>query len=421
MQAQTQAPFLNRDWPNPRDKERLSNYTWIQLGRSLPTVTVLPSNLRVQRDWPNPKPITWYRSWEESTRLPCSTPFIPVDQPNPLYVYWYRDWNQNLLETTLRVTSRPFVQTDWPNPTSIVWDRFWSQGPTQSTPSSVISEFNWQIDFGPQYPIQSWIYSSLQLLTASTPFVQRDWPNPQPIVWYKDWFQNLLQNTLKPVFQAPFNQLDWPLPRTYKPIDQFWFESGNVQLPFPTPFFQNVDFPLPVVSQPIDQTWIQNLSNFFQSVTFLFSQKYWPLPYPIQWYRDFYQALALYFPTVFPTRQSDYPNPRTYAPIDQFWTNNLNQLPVVSTTKPFNQNDWPLPRDYQRIDENFFQSLVLNLPEPPPPLVITSAVRWISPEEVISSIARKYGRIGGLASADSRTAAERSLLASIAAAHRWKK
>src|SRR5258706_60772 len=326
MQAQTQAPFLNRDWPNPRDKERLSNYTWIQLGRSLPTVTVLPSNLRVQRDWPNPKPITWYRSWEESTRLPRPTPFIPVDQPNPLSVYWYRDWNQNLL-----------------------------------------------------------------------------------------------QNTLKPVFQAPFNQLDWPLPRTYKPIDQFWFESGNVQLPFPTPFFQNVDFPLPVVSQPIDQTWIQNLSNFFQSEIFPFSQKDWPLPYPIQWYRDFYQALALYFPTVFPTRQSDYPNPRTYAPIDQFWTNNLNQLPVVSTTKPFNQNDWPLPRDYQRIDENFFQSLVLNLPEPPPPLVITSAGRWISPEEVISSIARKYGRIGGLASADSRTAAERSLLASIAAAHRWKK
>lgn len=57
----------------------------------------------------------------------------------------------------------------------------------------------------------------------------------------------------------------------------------------------------------------------------------------------------------------------------------------------------------------------------PPTIQILSSGRWISPEEVISSIARKYGRLGGLASANSRTAAQRSLLASIAAAHRWQK
>ena len=348
----TQTLRVQRDFPNPRDYQRLVDYTWIQRSiTTLPQVTVLTTTLRkqvtdrpdpvywyrslessglslktvtqnpfVQSNWPNPQPISWYKSWEETgnTQLPFPTPFLPLDQslsptgPQRLQDY---TWIQRFQLTI------PFNQNSWPNPQPVVWYQNWSQ--------------------------------SLNLFYQSEtfPFVQSDYPNPQRITWYKDWSLNLLETTLAPAFQAPFNQFDWPLPRTYQPIDQFW--QNNLQLlPKPTPFFQNVDSPLPVVSQPIDATWIQNLSEFLQANTFPFSQTDWKNPYPAYWYRDHNQNLVIY-------------------------------LPVGA--QPFSQTDWSLPKTAQPIDQSFWQSLALNLPTPPPPIVILSSGRQLTERDVLRS------------------------------------
>lgn len=348
----TKPSAIQKDFPNPRDFQRLPSYSWTEAG---------------------------------NVQLPFPTPFRPFDYPNSVRTTWYRSIEGSGNSLTA-ITHNPFFQSDWPVPQRVTWYQSWTESFNLTNP---FRQLDWPLP-ETEPPIQQFWSQSLNLFYQSEtfPFVQNDYPNLQRVTWYRDWSQNLQETTLAPSFQAPFNQFDWPLPRTYTPIPQFWAEAGNVQLPFPTPFFQNVDFPLPVVSQPIDATWIQNLSEFLQSNTFPFSQTDWKNPYPLYWYRDHNQNLVIYLPV---------------------------------GIKPFSQTDWPLPKTTQPIDQSYWQSLALNLPTPPPPLVITSAGRWISPEEVISSIARKYGSIGGLASANSRTAAERSLLASIAAAHRWKK
>src|SRR5258708_3456456 len=342
------APFVSNVTNLPPSGYVYSDwYKWTDdTNTLLPTPTVLTQTLRVQKDWPNPYPVTWYRSWEEHTLLPKPTPFLPFDWPNPRPVSWYQSWcvSGNALTA---VTQAQFRQNSWPKPQPITWYQSWTRSFQQAIP---FNQLDWPLPKSNQPLLQTWSQSlNLFYQSETFPFVQTDWPNPQRTVWYQDWRVNLLQGTLTPTFQAPFIQTDWPLPRTYVPIDQFW--QNNLQLlPRPTPFFQNVDFPLPVVSQPIDATWIQNLSEFLQSNTFPFSQTDWKNPYPLYWYRNHNQNLVIYLPV---------------------------------GIQPFNQTDWPLPKTTQPIDQTWLQSLVLNLPEPPPPIVITSAGRWISPEEVI--------------------------------------
>jgi hypothetical protein len=314
-------PFLQSDYPNPRDFQRSSSYAWTELGNNLPPLRDL-TQPSPQRDFPNPYPVTWYRSLEVSGNALTSVthnPFFQTDWPNPQRITWYQTWTQRFNLTN------PFNQSDWSNPRTYI--------PIQ----------------------QTWIQSlNLFYQSETFPFVQSDYPNPQRIVWYKDWSINLLENTLAPAFQSPFNQFDWPLSRTYQPIDQFW--QNNLRLlPQPTPFFQNVDFPLPVVNQPIDQTWLQNLLLFFQSNTFPFSQTDWKNPYPIYWFRDYNQNLVIYLPV---------------------------------GTKPFLQSDWPLTGFPRPIDQFFYQSLVLNLPEPPLPPAVISSGRQITEAEVMAEVAQ---------------------------------
>lgn len=375
----------------------------------LPTPTVLTQTLRVQKDWPNPYPVTWYRSWEEHTVLPRPTPFLPLDWPSPRPVSWYQSWTSSGNSLTA-VIQAPFRQNSWPNPQPVAWYQSWVQSFQQAIP---FNQLDWPLPKISQPLLQTWSQSLNIFYQSETfPFVQTDWPNPQRVVWYQDWRLNLLQNTLTPAFQFPFNQFDWPLPKTYQPIDQFW--QNNLRLlPQPTPFFQNVDFPLPVVSQPIDSTWIGNLSEFLQSNTFPFHQSDYPNPYPVYWYRDYNQNLVIYLPV---------------------------------GIKPFNQSDWPLPETPQPIDQYWYQALVLNLPVPPPPPVQTvSSGRQVWPEELddltlathkwhqrlidahdhkigleIRKAAQELGRSGGFARAESLSQKQRTNIATKAAQTRWQ-
>lgn len=378
-------PPNNQDyWPNPSPTPYWLGYNWSESGNDFPPFQNI-SKPTLQSDWPVPRAAARLQDyfWSEGIQpsVPVST-FQSQYRPNPQPITWYQSWTVNLLQTTLApIIQNPFFQTNWPTPQSTVWYRDWFQALALNLP-----------------------------INNQTIVIPGDFGYPRTIDWYQNWNLNLLQSTLLPSFQAPFAQYDWPLPRTYTPIQQFWAEPGNVQLPFPTPFFQVVDSPLPVVPQPIDQTWIQSLNNFFQSETFPFSQKDWPLPYPIQWYKDWYQALALYLPTIIPFNQEDWPNPRTYPPIDQFWSNNLNLLPQVSTTKPFNQSDWPNPRDYQRIDESFWQNIINLFPPPPPPAAPTASGKTWTKEEWTKKLTEYVRQRQNL-----------SMLGKYAAQARWKK
>jgi hypothetical protein len=350
--ASTANPFVSHitDLP-PRGYVYSEWYKWVESGlTTLPTPRVLTQTLRVQKDWPNPYPVTWYRSWEEHTLLPKPTPFLPFDWPNPKPVTWYQNWiesgnsilprptpflpvqinnpnqvgwyqtySQSLLQTSLAPSqANPFVQNQWPNPQPVIWYQSWTQSFQQAIP---FNQTDWSLPKTNQPLLQTWSQSlNLFYQSETFPFVQIDWPNPQRTVWYQDWRVNLLQNTLVPVFQSPFNQFDWPLPRTYQPIQQFWAEAGNVQLPFPTPFFQNVDANTPVIVQPIDATWLQNLSEFLQANTFPFSQTDWKNPYPVYWYKDHNQNLVIYLPVgTKPFSQSDWQLTKAVQPIDQTW------------------------------------------------------------------------------------------------------
>src|SRR6266853_418788 len=369
---------------------------WTESGlTTLPTPTVLTQTLRVKSDFPNPYPVTWYRSWEHrgNSLLPRPTPFRPIDTYAFLPIYynvniwqetgnsslpipltpqgqpfnqdlsqnnipnltWYQSWTWSGNSLTAVIKS-PFSQNSWPNPQPVSWYQSWTQSFQLVIP---FNQTDWPLPKTYQPLLQTWS-QSLNLFYQSEvfPFIQSDYPNPQRIIWYQDWFQSLLQSTLKPAFQAPFNQFDWPLPRTYQPIDQFWY-NGLQLLPRPTPFFQNVDAPLPVISQPIDQTWLQNLLLFFQSNTFPFSQTDWKNPYPIYWFRDYNQNLVIYLPV---------------------------------GIKPFNQSDWPLSYSPQPIDQYYYQALVLNLPEPLPPPEIISSGRQITEAEVMAEVAQWWKR-----------------------------
>ena len=417
-------PKNQYDWPLPKTFPRPDeNYTWFS-ERIVNLPNPLPKN---NYDWPNPKPVTWYQHWQQTTsqtvptvfsqhdwplprgpQYPMQTwlffseqlvnlpnpvpfnqfdwpvprayppgasyvyfseqlvnqpnpqPFLNTDQPNPKSQYWFRDWNQNLLQTTLAIVGAPFSQFDWPLPRAYsLPGQTWIVNLLENTLAPILIALPpvWSVS-GIVAPIdQTWIQSlvnSTLQATAALPFNQFDWPNAQRIIWDRFWFQSPAPSTP----QSPFFQTDWPLVRPYTPIQQWWVDA-NSQLPLPTPFFQNVDFPLPVISRPIDPTWFQNLSEFLQSETFPFVQTDWKNPYPLYWYRDHNQNIVIYVPT---------------------------------GALPFSQTDWPLTKAPKPIDQFYYQALVLNLPEPLPPPVITSSGRYITEAEVMSEVAQWWKR-----------------------------
>ncbi len=339
-------------------QNNIPNLTWYQTwtwsGNSLTAITQNPF---IQSNWPLSSPVIWYQSWTQSFQQVI--PFKQTDWSLPkTYQPLLQTWSQSL-NIFYQSETFPFVQNDWPNPQRIVWDRFWSQGPAQPVVGVPFFQTEWPNPKFMYWYLDPNIQNLLgTTLTATVVEAQFDWRNPPqlPGLIYT-WIYNptILMGPTAP----PFFQTDWPLPRTYQPIQQFWAEAGNVQLPFPTPFFQNVDFPTPVVSKPIDQTWLQNLLSFFQSNTFPFSQTDWKNPYPVYWFRDHNQNLVIYLPV---------------------------------GIKPFNQSDWPLPGTFKPIDQQWFQALVLNLPIPPAPPAIISSGRYITEAEVSAEVAQWWKR-----------------------------
>jgi hypothetical protein len=182
------------------------------------------------------------------------------------------------------------------------------------------------------------------------------------------WTLSLNETTLAPVVAnpLPFNQTDWPLPRTapyqnslrtgldwFTFVDQDTFFGGSGQPP------ANMDWPLPRGPVVSGRTWTLSLNQttLAQIVPAPFSQSDWPLPrmalYPAQ-NRTWLDQLKLnligqdqFFGAPGQGPRYDWPLPKIAVRLQDYtWLNNLSQstLAPFIAPMPFGLYDWPTPR-----------------------------------------------------------------------------
>jgi hypothetical protein len=185
--------------------------------------------------------------------------------------------------------ARPFVQSDYPNPQ-------------------------------PKRDIQRWENPPNLTQEIASPFRQSDWPNPGKGPFQETWWiQDLLQQTLAPTGAAPFNQTDWSIPRavTRLPVgDPQNLLETTLAPSGPKPFNQS-DWVTPkrAVPQqpdiPTDITPILDAAN------------------PILVFRE-----ASFAPVFKPQYRVDQGSPNLLG---------TTLKPASGGGAPFNQDDWPIP------------------------------------------------------------------------------
>jgi hypothetical protein len=246
--AQVEAPFSQRDWPNPQVARRPSDGTWlVNLQQSTLAQTPVPFS---QKDWPVPRgqqPVvdlrTWIQNLQQTTFTPAAeAPFRQIDWPNPMIsAVLQPPWQAvNLLTYIFAPVEAPFFQTDWPNP---------------------------------RFPavLQSWQALNLlenTLAALPTPFRQMDWPNPRypdQAVDLRTWLINLLETTLAPPPGVPFSMTDWPNPRVplWLGYISTHFRSNSTPAPVIVVPFRQTDWPNPQSLRDIAalRTWITMLQQ----------------------------------------------------------------------------------------------------------------------------------------------------------------
>jgi len=360
-------PFKQTDWPLPLPINWYSS--WEQQG--FKTVVQNPFG---QYTWSNPSPITFYRSWEQQgirTVVAVQKPFSQLDWPNPTpYLAIRQTWSQSLASSLpassfkvssnywsqsegqywdifwsqsrvnlLPLSGKPFSQYSWPNPErEEARTNTWIQTLVPVSPSSIFkgSESYWSVSEppGPLYPLHVRTYS-VSTTPSNLPFSQNNWPVPsrhQPIeqTWIQSRVIYLPLSTFKVSenYWAPSDGLYW---------DIFGSQSLVLKLPSPSvirPINQQ-DWPLPGRHPRIEQTWLQNLVINSPVQLFLAQPSRWDPLQEQQWYREWYQSLA------------------------------LRLLPTGPA--PFKQQDWPLsvPVIWDKAS-NRFQDLSLRYPTPTP-------------------------------------------------------
>lgn len=319
-------PILNFDWPIPT---RTNWYMHEQNRLHIPN----PTLINRLNNWPNPYPVTWYQSCTLSLAQLLPAPQIinrNNDWPNPrTYIPTPIDqfYEFGNVQFLVLQPASYFHNYDFPNPQPIQWYRSWEIGRAQSLPApNIINRLN-------------------------------DWPLPQPVTWYRDWFQNLLSSTLG-VVQSPFRQNDWPNPKSVT-----WYKD-----------------------------WSQILVQFLPAPQVINTNQDWPNPQPVYWYRDYNQNVVITIPAQAPFNQIDWPNPQ---PLTWFRDHNQNLVIYLpSSVPPFNQYDWPVPKTPQPIDQFWAQTLALTIPPLPPPSVITSSGHQWTEADVLRSWMAAIGKKG---------------------------
>jgi hypothetical protein len=231
--GQDKLPALNRDWPLPqRPLPPAFTWTW-QYNLNLVGKDVLPHN---QYDWPLPK---------APTRPDATHVFTPPTPGFLLAPFRQQDWPLTRIPpllpfgqttafplTLIGKDALPFRQQDWPLPSqpprpNATWLQFVIPPAAQLY---LPVPFDWSLEAQPFRPDATWISAPVPVTAAvQFPFNQFDWPLPRtaaPIAFNLTASFNL---NLIGQDQLPHNQYDWPLPRgpQFPPV---FLPTSNINL-----------------------------------------------------------------------------------------------------------------------------------------------------------------------------------------------
>jgi hypothetical protein len=268
----------------------------------------------------------------------------------------------------------PFSQNDWPSPTGApfppslrTWA--WSYNPNL-VGKDVLPAGRQSFELPPRaYPppgkTWAWSYNINLIGLDALPAGRRNpvYDEVQPILWRREWTQNLLLTTLAPVQAVlPFRQQDWPLPGRAAQPDRTWVSSAaTLQLMLPPPGDGWTDLPPPPLFWR--NTWTQNLV-----LTTLVAQDVLPpgvarydRPPPVDWRRDWSLNLVLTTlappPATPPLNQYDWPLPGRAAQPDRTWVSSAATLQLMLPPPGDGWTDLPPPPQFWR--NTWTQNLVL--------------------------------------------------------------
>ena len=344
LNAVTQAPFRQNEWPPPQAPLPIAK------GR---VAGLSPNQMQApfrQNDWPNARTIAgkndgWIFSFSPDQLLP---PFRQTDWPAPGFATktgaWITPRNLPLLNDTTQV---PFRQNFWPPPAALSPPATFTQPrnlalliPSDQFP---FNQYSWPLPAPAERPKG---YTFVQQIVADTntymPSVVVDWGSPTPPVPPAPFVY-----PRSPVLSAapaamPFNKFDWPNQREIpRPIPLYTWINGLPPIQY---VFRELQIVRAKAIDPPIHT--QPLGSSLAVLTPLgakpFSQSNWPtaplIPAPAPFVYP--RSPALDFTAPMPFRQSDWPNQRPALPLSF----SITQAPSLSlTAMPFRQTNWPSP------------------------------------------------------------------------------
>jgi hypothetical protein len=209
--------------------------------------------------------------------------------------------------------------------------------------------------------------------TASAPFTQRDWINPQQRPFSLEalgTFNRILTNPI-----APLVQTDWPNPTRQQPrVNALSYEQSTplwVLLPpagVSVPFAQD-DWPNPVVKLRAALLPTLYRPNVEVITTVPLAQRDWPNPVLARVFAQAYtQGVPLWVQlppsTSPPFFQTEWPNPTLKQLTAQQPTLYRPNVEVI-TTVPLAQEDWPNPTRARVVPQSYEQQVPLWVKLPP--------------------------------------------------------
>jgi hypothetical protein len=417
--------------PSQRPPEQIQLHSWQwSYNQNLIGKDRLPTR---QQDWPLPIPAPIVQGWISSTNLaltaaptPADTTHIrrPIlrslpDQLQPLLQTWIQSVNLEL--TTAAPVAKPFVQYDWPltpaafqpertvaasyNKNLVGQDKLpTGEIVTDLTPRPYehhvqLRAWTWSYNLNLvgkdrlpvgesvtdltarpyEYHVQlrawAWSYNLNLVAQDRLPFRQTDWPNPQPVQWYKEWQWSYNLN-LVGQDRLPTGEIITDRPALLAPaLFQTWITNASLALTtaptFPRPPFNQFDWPLtPAAGQPAQSFTASYNRNLVGQDQLPNRQQDWQNPVPVQWYRDW--SINLLESTLFvkttPFAQYDWPVPVAPLRIDETFAASFNKNLIGQDRLPNRQQDWPLSLAAAQSVQTWIQSVNIGLLTPAGPL-----------------------------------------------------
>jgi hypothetical protein len=331
LTAPTQAPFNQTDWPLPRRAAPpVQTYTTSYL-LGLIGQDRLPAGEQVY-DRPRAPPIlipSWALGLNETTLGPITVPpgknIFDLPPRNP---FVFRG-DQILNTTPLKLAVIPPGENVFDLTPRGAFVFRGDQIVNLALPLSVSAPPGESLyDLAPratQQPLRSWTASYILSLIGQDqlPAGEQTFALPAPTMWYRDWSLNLINNTLStPTIPPPCEAFTDLPPRALR-FGLLTWASGPIGQAPAVPFNQT-DWPVPRSPPIAVLTWTLGLNETTLPVLGPIQPSWWDVPPSFVGRSiDFVPtaSLALQTPTaVLPFAQTDWPIPRAASRKDQTWT-----------------------------------------------------------------------------------------------------